>query len=577
MKLGGRKNLILDIGSTKLRAIDLEYSGGKITLSYYNECDISNIPPEEIDNYLKTEGKNFINSLHSKNFYVSISGRGVLVRSLNVPKVPLKKLKDILKYEVQQQIPFPLEVVNWKYQIFEETEQNYNVLLGAIKREILSEHLGKIFSLGIEPIFIDTDLFALINIFLFLKNIGREKCLGLLEIGANSSNLIINYREKFLVRSLTVSGNTITTNVAEVEGKSFSEAENIKKEMGMGNKAVSSILDSLNTELQNSIDYWRFTLKGPEVEGLYICGGSSQLKGLKEYLEEKGRMPVFYFKPLENIEVLPEYDYLKEKDFELVTAIGIGLRKVMPVFININFLPEEIERLKEFRANRPYIYLSVIMAGIISITPILFFNQDKIMLEGILKEIEVSLNQYEKYKPEVEKLEKEINEINGKVGIVQNLLDKKNIWLKRILSIGETLPSSKIYITSITPGSTTTTPSGTGITSQGFPQAPEMPPVPQGGPEAPPPPEAPQGPSQPPGPESQQQPSQPQGVTVESGNVFTIFGEVIIGDIKTAFNDFKDFVDRLSKLDFIQKVDISLCEVNKEKNKIEFSLLLTLK
>ncbi|MGB9677654.1 MAG: pilus assembly protein PilM, partial [Candidatus Ratteibacteria bacterium] len=449
-----------------------------------------------------------------------------------------------------------------------------------IKKEILNEHLGKITSLGIDPFFLDTDLFALINIFVYLKNIGREKCLGLLEIGANSSNLIIVYKERFLVRSLTVSGNTITTNIVETEGKTFPDAEMIKKEVGMGNKSVASVLDSLHTELQNSIDYWRFTLKGPEFESLYICGGSGLLKGLREYLEEKGRVPVYYFKPLENIEVVPEYDYLKERDVELVTAIGIGLRKIMPVFININFLPEEIERLKEFRANRPYIYLSVIMAGIISITPVLFYNQDKLMLEGILKEIEVSLNQYEKYKPEVEKLEKEINEINGKVGIVQNLLDKKNIWLKRVLSIGETLPSSKIYITSITPGATTTPTPETGITPQG-PSQPMMQPGPESehAPGMPPSPGPEPKPSQPSGmpPSQGPEPKPSQPVTVESGNVFTLFGEVIIGDIKTAFNDFKDFVDKLSKLDFIQKVDISSCEVNQEKNKIEFSLLLTLK
>lgn len=557
MKIGGRRRLILDIGTSKIRAVDLDFINGKIVLSYYNELDLSNIHPEEIEEFLRTEGKNFIQKLHSKDFYVSIPGRGVLVRSLNVPKVPIKKLKDILKYEVQQQIPFPLEVVVWKYQIFEETEQNYNVLLGAIKREILNEQIGKITSLGIDPFFIDTDNFSLINALLHFKNIGREKCVGLLEIGANSSNLIINHREKFLVRSLIVSGNSITTAISETEGKSFEEAEVIKKEKGTEIKSVVTTLDSLNTELQNTIDYWRFTIKGPEVEELYICGGSSLLKGLREYLEEKGRFPVYYFKVLEEVEVPEEYSYLKERDVELVTAIGIGLRKIIPVFININFLPEEIERLKEFRINRPYIYLSVIMAGVIAVTPFPFYKWERVMLDGIKRELQISLDQYQKYKPEVEKLEKEINEINGKIGIIKGLLDKKNIWLKRILSIGEALPSSKIYLTSVTPGvSAPSKPEG-GITEGQPAPSPEV--------------------SPPQGPPTQQQPQAPAELKIEPGNVYTIVGEVMIGDIRTAFNDFKNFVDRLGKLDFIEKVDINSCEVNQEKNKIDFVLVLTLK
>ncbi|MGC8977540.1 MAG: pilus assembly protein PilM [Candidatus Ratteibacteria bacterium] len=569
MKLGGRRNLILDIGSTKIRVVDLEFINGKITLTYYNEFDMTHIPPEESENFLRTEGKSFIQNLPAKNFYVSIHGRGVLIRGLTVPKVPIKKLKDILKYEVQQQIPFPLEVVVWKYQIFEETPQNYNVLLGAIKREILNEQIGKITSLGIDPYFLDSDHFAIINLLISFKNLARDKCIGLLEIGANTSNLIINYKEKFLVRSLTVSGNTITSIISETEGKSFIEAEIEKKEMGIQSKSVISALDSLNTELQNSIDYWRFTLKGPELEEFYICGGTSQLKGFKEYLEEKGRFPVHYFKPLEYLDVDEKYTYLKEKDVELATVVGIGLRKVIPVFVNINFLPEEIERIREFRINRPYIYLSVLMAGIISITPLPFYRWERVMLEGIKKELDVSRSQFEKYKPEVEKLEKEINEIKGKVTVVKGLLDKKNIWLKRLLEIGEALPSSKIYITLITPGTVSPAKPEGGIV-QPQPGAPPGPPAPGAPPEMQPP-----GPSAPPE-KPAEQPS-PKEVKIESTNVFTISGEVIIGDIKTAFKDFKDFIDKLSKLDFIQKVDISSCEVNQEKNKIDFSLILSLK
>jgi type IV pilus assembly protein PilM len=470
-----------------------------------------------------------------------------LVRSLSVPKVPVKKLRDILKFEVQQQIPFPLEVVVWKYQILEETPQTYNVLLGAIKREILSEYIGRIVSLGIDPYFVDTDHFSLINMLVFFKNIGRERCVGFLEIGANSSNFMILHREKFLVRSLTVSGNTITSTISDTEGKKFTEAEIIKKEKGTQIKSVLSMLDSLHTELQNSMDYWRFTIKGPELQELYICGGTSLLKGFKEYLEGKFKFPVSYFRPLEDIEVVEEYAYLKERDVELVTVIGIGLRKILPVLVNINFLPEEFERARELRINRPFIYLSILMAGIISVTPLPFYTTEKIVLENMKKNLELSLDQYRKYKSEVEKLEKEIGEINSKVGIIKGILDKKNIWLKRLLYLGEILPSSKIYLTKIAPGGTTS--------SQPQPTTPGAPS---------------------PGPSPTQQPKKEE-FTVEESKVYTLSGEVLIGDIRTAFDDFKNFIEKLGKFDFVEKVEISSCEVNQDKNKIEFSVVINLK
>jgi len=151
------------------------------------------------------------------------------------------------------------------------------------------------------------------------------------------------------MRSLTVSGGTITSSITETEGLSYEEAEKKKIEEGMNLPACVSSIESLNTEIQNSIDYWRFTQKGPEVSELYICGKSSLLKGLKEFIQEKSRIKTDYFSP------------------------------------------EEIGRIREFKLNRPYIYLSIIMAGVISITPVLFLTQDRVMLRSILNEIEISL------------------------------------------------------------------------------------------------------------------------------------------------------------------------------------------
>jgi len=54
-------------------------------------------------------------------------------------------------------------------------------------------------------------------------------------------------------------------------------------------------------------------------------------------------------------------------------------------------------------------------------------------------------------------------------------------------------------------------------------------------------------------------------------------GEVVITDIKTAFDNFKTFVKNLSGLEFVKKVDINYCEVNQDRNVIEFALLVSVK
>lgn len=569
MKKAASKILCIDLGSTKIRVCNLEFVGHKPTISYYDEMDIP-VSPSERQDFINTEGKNFIKSQGAKSFYVSLPGRGVLVRSLSVPKVPIKKLKDILKYEVQQQIPFPLEMVEWKFQIMSETAQNYNVLLGAVKKDIINDFISQLYILGIDPLFLDIDPFALLNIFMFSPYFSSDKCQALLEVGASSSNFIIIYKEKILIRSLTTSGDTITSAIADSESISYAEAEGKKITGNIEIPAIKMSIESLHTEIQNSIDYWRFTQKGPEVEELYLCGRSMLLKGAREFLQEKSRIETFYFNTFSNIEVIDEYAHLHTSGVEFATLVGIALRKIRKSTVSINLLPEEIERLREFRYNRPYIYLSAIIAGLIAITPSLFCNQEKAMLKGFLTEFEVSLQQYEKYKPEVDKLKGEINTIKGQVDTVEKIINEKDIWLRRIIALGSILPSNRIYIVSFIPGEVSVVPAATAPQEMqgGAPIPPEVPPGPPGTlPPGPPPMQEPR-PQQP----QQQQPTAE--IKTEEGKIFTLNGEVIIADIKSAFSDFKTFVTKLSNLEFIKSVNIKSCEVSPTKEKLEFSLLL---
>jgi len=374
------------------------------------------------------------------------------------------------------------------------------------------------------------------------------------------------------MRSLTISGSTITSSIMETEGISYKEAENKKIEMGMQLPACISSIESLNTEIQNSVDYWRFTQKGPEVSELYICGKTSLLSGFKESIQEKSKIKTEYFSPLSTIEINPKYENLRENEVELAVLTGIALRNAGISFINIDMLPEEIKRVREFKLNRLYIYLSIILAGLISITPILFLNQDKAMLKGILSDIEISLSQYEKYEKDVNKLQNEIKETKEKCETISGLISKKGAWLKNLIYIGRCLPSSKIYLTSFSLGAESQTQQGeqAPISPEGQPvMPPEGPSMPPGG--------APMPPGEPSMPQSPQEQIKPNEVNIETQNVYTLKGEVVITDIKSAFDNFKSFVKSISNLEFIQKVDISYCEVNSERNVIEFTLLLNIK
>jgi len=572
MALGRKRILAIDRGTTKIRVAELERRGSTYNLTYYNELAAPSLSVEERRNFLRDEGKSFVRSLPTRHVFLSLPGRGILTRAISAPNVPLKKLKDILKYEVQQQIPFPLEVVHWAFQILRQTPQNFNLILGAAKKDLITEYLGEIAPFGFNIHFLDADFFAVSNAFQISPEFKAETCQAILELGAVSANFILMHQEKFLMRALTTSGDNLTAAIAETEGISFQDAEEKKKQEGVNLTPVVTTLESLHTEIQNSIDYWRFTMKGPEVDNFYICGGTSRMKGLSDFLESKARIKTSIFNPLSSIRLNSRYSSLAEIGPELAVLTGLGLRSIEATILDIDFLPEEVIAGRELRENRPYIFLSLVMSALLSLTPSIYINQERIILQSFLSELQAQLQQYEKFKPEVEKLNNEIKGVQGNIGTIKAILDKKAIWLSRILEIGESLPSSRIYITSFFPG--TVAPAATAAA------APEPAP---GGPPGPPPeaqppgaPPGPQGP--PPGPQpAGAPPAQAPAETLSSSNVMTVQGEVIITDIRSCFSDFKKFVQQLSKLDFLSGVDINSCEINKENNRLVFTLALKFK
>ncbi|MCM8758493.1 MAG: pilus assembly protein PilM [Candidatus Omnitrophica bacterium] len=585
MRIGRAKHLVLDFGTLHIRAIELTpgRNNKKFAIDYYQQYDAPNFPYDARLPVLRTEGKEFVKSIQVKRATVSLPGRGILVRVITVPKVPLGKLRDILKFEIQQQIPFPIEVVAWSYQIIAESDKTFQVLLCAAKKDLINDYIAHLvpFNLVLESL--DTDFFALYNIYRISPFYNPQECQAVLDIGAQTANLIINYQDKILMRSLTTTGDSITSTLMDSQKIEFQDAEKIKIEQGMKSHAVASIVDSLNTELQNSIDYWRFTLKGPDLNRFLICGGTSKMIGLKEYLEQKLRVQVSYLNVLDFCDVNPEYqEFLADKGCEIVVACGIGLKTINQAIVDINMLPVEILRMREFAENRPYIFLSTVMAILLTLTPLFFLQIEKTAYENYKTELDTALKEYEQFKPQVEALQKSINDVKGKIGVIQNLFDKKILWLARILEIGNSLPSSRIYLNNIYP-------SGTQIAQAAPAQVPPapgpQPPGPPGPGEVPPPPGAPVAPGAPAEPPpaapavaapSQPAPTPPTSLPENIG-VLTIDGEVVATDIRSAFSDFKIFVQKLSKLEFLSEVVIDSCELDRETGKLKFLLTAKVK
>src|SRR5512142_2001562 len=168
----------------------------------------------------------------SKVVNVSAPGFHVFSKFVKLPPVDAGKVTQIIQYEAQQNVPFPLEEVVWDYQILGSTAGGeLEVLLVAIKSDVVEGLFRTAEATGLRLQLVDVSPAALCNAFRF--NYGDlEGCTMLLDIGAKTSNLLFFEKGKVYSRGINIGANSITQDFANEAKLRFPQAEAIKIEKG---------------------------------------------------------------------------------------------------------------------------------------------------------------------------------------------------------------------------------------------------------------------------------------------------------------------------------------------------------
>ncbi|MCX5641681.1 MAG: type IV pilus assembly protein PilM [Candidatus Omnitrophica bacterium] len=352
MSLKQKNVLGLDIGTTSIKIVVLEATGNGFALKKIKIISLPAVPDEGL---ILSLVKGALKELGGKNFALSLPGRYTLIRSISIPVLAAARIDATLKIEVQHRIPFPLDQVIWSsYQLPPETD-NVDFVVGAVKKDIVKKLVLPFRKFKEEVAFLDADPLVLANLVSNQADFDRNKTYAILELGAESSNLIIFQKNLLLVRALTVAGNNFTESLKEEKSIDFSAAEKEKISLS-GPELPSSInyvLDNLIAEIQSSIDYWRFTHKGPELNQFLLTGGGANLPGLPQLIESRLRVPTRMLDPFANIDVSLD-DEIKDRPElknRMAVATGLALRiaseKVF--FCALDFLPPEYVALKKTR------------------------------------------------------------------------------------------------------------------------------------------------------------------------------------------------------------------------------------
>ena len=466
----------LDIGSSRITIA--EFAVGKPTgfqLLNYGIAELGIEPDGDADAsaYIVTAIRDLMRqkNIRPAPLLMTMSGQSVFPRYVKLPPVTKDKIQQIVQYEAEQNVPFPIDEVVWDYQLVPGEGGEINAMLVAVKTENVTRLTDCVQAAGMEPDIVDAAPLALYNTVRY-NYPDLQGCTMVLDIGSRSTNLILIEESKIFIRSIPVAGNAITQELMKEFELSFKDAEELKKTdafvafggvyAGPDNevadkvsKIVRNVITRLHSEVNRSINFYRSQQGGNPPSRVLLCGGTSIIPHTDTFFRERLKVEVDYLNPFANVPVSPSIDVekLSAEAHMMGEVVGLALRMSLKCPVEINLMPPDLVAKKVFRKRQPFFAVSI--AGIILIMLCWWGYTVRMhgVINGRLKKVEDKIAVLRTVQGQLSEVIEGANgrkEAESKITKLMGLVQMETQWLEIMDAIHSCMPEG-MWLTSVSP------------------------------------------------------------------------------------------------------------------------------
>ncbi len=373
----------LNIGSQRIgmAVFEASKSGGLVLKAYDSETIVAD---PALDSSRISQARVAIADLAGRlklsgsKVRYAISGQAVFTRFVKLPPLQEDNLEQLVTFEAQQHVPFPLHEVVWDYEMIEGADEK-EVVIVAIKADALDEINSAVNDSGLGTSEVDVAPMAIYNAFRATYGYPEEPIL-LIDIGAKTSNLLYIEGRRFFTRSIAIGGSAVTLAIAKEYGIQFMEAEHQKISNGLValggghteqmDEAVAALamvirnaLTRIPAEISRTTNYYRAQHGGSAPRRILLAGGGANLPYTLEFFQEKLSLPVEYFNPVGNVTIGKGVDteVIQREGHLMGELVGLGLRGIGKSSINIDLVPGVVEQSRAADRRKPFLIAAAVV------------------------------------------------------------------------------------------------------------------------------------------------------------------------------------------------------------------------
>jgi type IV pilus assembly protein PilM len=403
----------------------------------------------------------------------AVAGQSVFARFVKLPAVEEEKIEKIISFEAQQNVPFPIDEVVWDYQLVGGgADEQIQVVLVAIKADLLDEINGAVEETGLRTSIVDVATMALYNAFRYNYS-DLTGCSLVVDIGARTTNLLFIEAGKIFSRSVPIGGSSITAAIAREFNESFAAAELRKKRDGFVSlggtyaepadadiarvsKITRSTMTRLHAELMRSISHYRGQQQGSPPKRVFLCGGSASTAYMREFFHEKLQLPIEFFNSLRNVAVVesaPVADIARSAHL-FGELVGLALRTASTCPMELNLRPASVVREQELEKRRPFFVMAAACFILALVGWGIYYTRGAQVARTSTQVMQETVNApMRAAEVKIDRLRKDVASLDSFAAPLISAINDRFFWIQILEDLNGRLPKEDIWITELFPTS----------------------------------------------------------------------------------------------------------------------------
>ena len=354
-----QKLLGLDIGNESIKLIELQMTGLGFAINNFSKVAI---PRDLADGQAINDSLALINTirmavqglgLSKLKVAAAIKEQDVLIEYLTLPQMTNKELSEVIRFEIENQIPFPLEEATVDFvkigDIINEGISKQEVMVVAVKKHIVEEKVDILKTAGVVPVVLDLEALAMQRMAKEIAKInGEDGAYAIINMGFATTSISVFVRDvlKFN-QTLPIGGEKLTQTLCQFFKISYEEAEKTKKLINLTGEfqdhgvnillhqkadVIHPVIENMIKEIKDCLNLYHESLPNTPLEICYLVGGCALFKGLDQTMEHELMMKVQVINPASFLGLAPHLEGREKEIYEagptLAVAIGLALSEV---------------------------------------------------------------------------------------------------------------------------------------------------------------------------------------------------------------------------------------------------------